>query len=170
MKNEAIKVLQKKKKHVLESWIKLQLSDEGLREDLMTNEELRVQSEELLDTLVNSLKDESIDNPRHADFDGVGDILSSISISRAKQGYSPRETGHYVFSLKDAMLNVLQTEIKDPQELYIQSLKISKLIDSLGVTTFETFIKGREEVILRQTDEITEKSTPVIRDWDGILA
>jgi rsbT co-antagonist protein RsbR len=170
MKNEAIKVLQKKKKNVLEAWVKFQLSDEGLREDLMTNEELRVQSEELLETLVNSLKDESIDNPRHSDFDGVVDILSSISISRAKQGYSPRETGHFVFSLKDAMLNVLQTEIKDPQELYVQSLKISKLVDSFGVTTFETFIKGREEVILRQTDEITEISTPVIRVWDGILA
>ncbi|WP_238533792.1 STAS domain-containing protein [Pedobacter agri] len=35
---------------------------------------------------------------------------------------------------------------------------------------FETFIKGREEVILRQTDEIAEISTPVIRVWDGILA
>ena len=57
-----------------------------------------------------------------------------------------------------------------PQELFLQSLKVSKLIDSFGVTTFETFIKGREEVILRQTDEIAEISTPVIRVWDGILA
>ena len=40
----------------------------------------------------------------------------------------------------------------------------------MGVVTFETFIKGREEVILRQTDEITEISTPVIRVWDGILS
>lgn len=36
--------------------------------------------------------------------------------------------------------------------------------------TFEAFIKGREDVILRQTDEISEISTPVIRVWDGILA
>ncbi len=49
-------------------------------------------------------------------------------------------------------------------------MQISKLIDSFGITTFETFIKGREEVILRQTDEITEISTPVIQVWDGILA
>jgi rsbT co-antagonist protein RsbR len=44
------------------------------------------------------------------------------------------------------------------------------LIDNFGIVTFETFIKGREEVILRQTDEITEISTPVIRVWDGVLA
>lgn len=170
MKNEAIKVLQKKKKTVLETWMKFQLADEGLREDLMTNEDLRVQSEDLLNGFINNLKDENIDDPRNSDFENVIDILTGISISRAKQGYSPRETGTYVFSLKDAMLNVLQTEIKDPQELYMQSLKISKIIDSFGVSTFETFIKGREEVILRQTDEITEISTPVIRVWDGILA
>jgi rsbT co-antagonist protein RsbR len=170
MKNEAIKVLQKKKKSVLEAWMKFQLTDESLREDLMINEDLRVQSEELVNTFINNLKDENIDDPKNPDFEAVTDILTSISISRAKQGYSPRETGTYVFSLKDALLSTLQTEIKDPQELYMQSLKISKIVDSFGVSTFETFIKGREEVILRQTDEITEISTPVIRVWDGILA
>lgn len=170
MKNEAIKVLQKKKKSVLETWMKYQLADEGLREDLMSNEDLRVQSEELLNSFINTLKDENIDDPKNSEFEAVVDILTGISISRAKQGYSPRETGLFVFSLKDALLNALQTEIKDPQELYVQSLKISKIIDSFGVSTFETFIKGREEVILRQTDEITEISTPVIRVWDGIVA
>jgi rsbT co-antagonist protein RsbR len=43
-------------------------------------------------------------------------------------------------------------------------------MDNFTVLTFETFIKGREEVILRQTDEITDISTPVIKVWDGILA
>lgn len=170
MKNEAIKVFQKKKKNIQETWMKFQLNDESLREDLMTNEDLRRQSDELLTTFIETLDDSSIDDPRSAHFDAVVDILSAISISRARQGYSPRETGTYVFSLKDALLHTLQQEIKDPQELYQQSLKISKLIDSFGVTTFETFIKGREEVILRQTDEIAEISTPVIRVWDGIVA
>jgi rsbT co-antagonist protein RsbR len=97
-------------------------------------------------------------------------VLATISISRAKQGYTPRETGIYVFSLKDALINMLQQEIKDPIELLDQTLKVGKFIDGLGVRTFETFIKGREDVILRQTSEITEISTPVIRVWTGILA
>lgn len=170
MKNEAIKVFQKKKKTILETWMKIQMTDDALREDLMSNDDLRSQSEDLLDAFINNLKDDNIDNPKSTDFDAAVDILSAVSISRAKQGYSPRETGLYVFSLKEALLNVLQQEIKDPQELYDQSMKIIRIIDSFGVTTFETFIKGREEVILRQTDEITEISTPVIRVWDGILA
>lgn len=170
MKNEAIKVLQKKKKSILESWMKFQLDDESLREDLLSNEELRAQSEELLNAFVDNLTDSNIQNPRSGDFEAVKDILRAISLSRARQGFTPRETGNFVFSLKDALLDTLQHEIKDPQELYLQTIKISKLIDSFGVDTFEIFIKTREEVILRQTDEITEISTPVIQVWEGILA
>jgi rsbT co-antagonist protein RsbR len=170
MKNEAVKILQRKRKQILENWMKFQLSDESLREDLISNEELRGQSEELINALIDNLKDENIDDPKSFDFDPITDILSGISISRAKQGFSPRETGIYIFSLKDSLISILQQEIKDPQELFLQTLKVGKIIDSFGVSTFETFIKGREEVILRQTDEITDISTPVIRVWDGILA
>jgi len=170
MKNEAIKIFQKKKKSIFESWMKFQLQDESLREDIMTNEELRKQSEELLDSIVSSLTDQSLDDPTVEALDPVREILTGISISRARQGYSPRETGVYVFTLKDAFSTALQQELKDPTELYVQNQKINKFLDSLGITTFETFIKGREEVILRQTDEIAEISTPVIRVWDGILA
>lgn len=170
MKNEAIKIFQRKKKSILETWIKFQLQDDALREDLMSNEDLRVQSDELLNTIVNSLSDESLLNPSSPDLDPINEVLGTISMSRARQGYTPRETGNYVFSLKEAMVTVLQQEIKDPVELFDQTLKINKFIDGLGVRTFETFIKGREDVIFRQTSEITEISTPVIRVWEGILA
>lgn len=170
MKNEAVKIFQKKKSTILEKWMKLQLADESLREDLMSNEDLRVQSEELLNAIIDSFTDANIENTQSSDFETVNEILSSISISRAKQGYSPRETGLYIFSLKEALLSVLSEEMKDPTALYKQSFLVNKIVDSFSVNTFETFIKGREEVILRQTDEITEISTPVIRVWDGILA
>jgi len=170
MKNEAIKIFQKKRNQILETWMTLQLQEEGLRDDLMSNDDLRVQSEELLNTFIDSLADSNLEKIQSEEFSGVYDILSSISISRAKQGFSPRETGIYIFSLKGALLKTLQDEIRDTETLYRQSMFISQLIDSFGITTFETFIKGREEVILRQTDEITEISTPVIRVWDGILA
>lgn len=147
-----------------------QLADQGLREDLMSNEDLRAQSEELVSVFIDSLNDETISDGRPAAFEKVLDILSGISISRAKQGYSPRETGIFVLSLKDALQQVLRDEIKDASVLYDQSQKISRIVDSFSIETFETFIKGREEVILRQTGEISEISTPVIRVWDNIVA
>jgi rsbT co-antagonist protein RsbR len=171
MKYDASKILQRKKKFILEEWMKNQLADESLREDLMSNDELREQSDELLDSLLKAISEDNISNGSSPDFEPVVEILSGISITRARQGFTPKETGLYVLSLKEALLKTLQTEIKDsPETLYDASMKINKLIDSFSMTTFETFIKGREEVILRQTDEITEISTPVIRVWDGILA
>lgn len=171
MKIDISKVFLKKKKQILEQWMKNQLADENLREDLMSNEELRIESEELLEALVRSLNDSNLADAQSADFENVVEILSGISISRARQGFSPRETGAYIFSLKEALLQIIQEELKsDPAQLASIMLKLNKLIDSFSITTFETFIKGREEVILRQTDEITEISTPVIRLWDGILA
>lgn len=171
MKTDISKLLQKKRKQILEDWMTAQLADAGLREDLMSNEELREQSNELLDALLKAVTDKNMADVQSDDFETVYEVLSGISISRARQGFSPRETGIYVFSLKDALLKTLTTDLEDdPRSLLDATLKMNKLMDSLGVVTFETFIKGREEVILRQTNEITEISTPVIRVWDGILA
>jgi len=161
----------KRKKQILEDWMNLQLADASLREDLMSNEELREQSSELIDALLKAINDKNISAIDSSDFETVYEILSGISISRARQGFSPRETGIYIFSLKEALLKNLQYEYpNDPKAMVEILLKVNKLMDNLGVITFETFIKGREEIILRQTDEISEISTPVIQVWDGILA
>lgn len=164
-------LLQKKKKNILEYWMKNQLADEGLREDLISNDELRSQSEELINALVTNLNADNFNDLNSDKWDEVIEILGGISITRARQGFSPRETGNFVFTLKEALLTVLQEESKgDLKTLFEESLKINRLMDHLSIVTFETFIKGREEVIIRQTDEISEISTPVIRVWDGILA
>lgn len=171
MKIDIAKGLQKRKKQILEDWMNMQLADEGLREDLMSNEELREQSNELLEALLKAINDRNLSDVESSEFEPVYEILSGVSISRARQGFSPRETGIYVFSLKDALLKSMQEDLKDDPKAFVEALiKVNKLMDNLGVITFETYIKGREEVILRQTDEITEISTPVIRVWEGILA
>lgn len=162
--------LQKRKTQIIELWMKLQLENASLREDLISNEDLRTQSEELVAALLKVIGDPNLNDTESQDFDTVNEILSEISISRARQGFTPRETGVFVFSLKDALLQTLQQEITDTAQLFKESLRVSKLIDSLGILTFETYLKGREEVIFRQTDEINEISTPVIRVWDGIVA
>ena len=152
MKSDISKLLLRKKKLIAESWINAQLEDATLREDLLSNEELREQSNELLDVLLKVITDKNMMEIDSPDFEPVNEILSGISISRARQGFSPKETGIYIFSLKDALFKTLQSELKDdPQSLIDALVKINKMMDSLGIITFETFIKGREEVILRQT-------------------
>jgi rsbT co-antagonist protein RsbR len=171
MKQEISKLLQKKKKNILEDWMHLQSTDAGLREDLMSNDELREQSVEMLEALLQGFSEKDNTDLHSEAFATVQEILSGISISRARQGFSPRETGVFVFSLKEAIIKTIVTELSHDQPTLIAAMTdVSKLLDNLGIATFETFIKGREEVILRQTDEIAEISTPVIQVWDGILA
>ncbi|HZH01896.1 MAG TPA: RsbRD N-terminal domain-containing protein, partial [Flavisolibacter sp.] len=171
MSIDVAKLLQKKKKQIMEDWMTNQLSDAGLRDDLMSNEDLREQSDELLDTFLKVLTEKNLGDAESSDFEPVLEILAGISMSRARQGFSPRETGVYVFSLKEALIRALQTELKeDTASLLDAVVRMNRLMDAMSLATFETFIKGREEIILRQTDEIAEISTPVIRVWDGILA
>jgi rsbT co-antagonist protein RsbR len=170
MKHDVAKLLRKKQKQIIDRWMQNQLSEAGLREDLISNEDLRGQSGELVAAVLKNLSNENAD-VESEQYEEVYEILGGISISRARQGFSPRETGSYIYSLKEAMLQIVQQELKDePADLYDASMHISRLVDSFSIVTFETFIKGREEVILRQTSEITEISTPVIRIWDNILA
>ncbi len=171
MSDSIVGMLRQKKKQILTLWMKNQLAGGELRDDLMSNEDLRAQSEELLETLVNVLNEDNLSTPDSATLSPLLDLLTDISMSRARQGFTPRETGNYIFSLKDALNEVLQYEYKnDMQRLFTETLRISKFIDNLGIITFETFNQGREEVIMRQTDELTEVSTPVVQLWDGILA
>ncbi len=58
----------------------------------------------------------------------------------------------------------------DPMLLIKETESASALFDQLGLFTVENYQKAREQVILRQQQELLELSTPVVVLWDGILA
>jgi rsbT co-antagonist protein RsbR len=99
------------------------------------------------------------------------EFLINVSRSRAAQGFSPVETSTFVFSLKQPLFNALNRDKKlSPADVAKLIWAVTRVLDELGLLTFETFQKAREEVIMRQQREITELSTPVVRLWEGILA
>lgn len=168
---QTAQLLKKKKKNILESWMNHQLADETLREDLISNDDLRRQSEELLDGILSAIEKGNFEDIYASEYEQVNDILSDISVTRARQGFTPREVTLFVLGLKQAMTEALIKEhTNQPELLFNEIMMVNKLLDNLSIFTFETYLRGREEVILRQTDEINEISTPVIRVWDGILA
>jgi rsbT co-antagonist protein RsbR len=170
LKPKTVTFLKKHKKQLLETWMHNQLADSTLRDDLITNAELGTQSEELLSILLQALSNDDLDLASGT-FQPVVDILQDLSITRARQGFSPRETSLYVLGLKQAFSTILEKGLlEDPLSLYHDSAVLNNLLDNMSIMTMETFLKGREEVIIRQTDEISEISTPVIRVWEGILA
>ena len=170
MEPQTAAFLKQNKKQLLEAWLQNQLTDNTLRDDLTSPKDLAAQSEDLLTALLKTLATGALDLESEQ-FQPVIDLVSDLSITRARQGFTPRETSLFVLSLKKAFYQLLEQELQhNPKLLYQESVEMNNLLDSLSIVTMETFIKGREEVILRQTDEISEISTPVIRVWEGILA
>jgi len=167
MSGQGISILKDKKDEIQERWSKKQ-SGFNVFDSFGNNEES--ESQDFVDSFLASLTQENLNDVASAQFDKVNEVLEGISISRAKRGFSPRENAHYLFSFKEILLEILAEEISDPAYLYEFSSQISNIVDNMAILTFEAFIKGREDVISRQTDEITEISTPVIRVWDGIVA
>jgi rsbT co-antagonist protein RsbR len=98
-------------------------------------------------------------------------FLGDLSRSRATQGFSPTETATFVFSLKQPLFDRLRSEVgSDAQTLVEEVCTATEVLDKLGLYTTEMYQKGREQVILRQQQEMLELSTPVTRLWDGVLA
>jgi len=75
-----------------------------------------------------------------------------------------------VFSLKQPLFSRLRAEIREPEALADELWTASVLLDKLGLYTTEVSQKSREEVILRQQQDMLELSTPVVELWDGVLA
>jgi rsbT co-antagonist protein RsbR len=164
-------LLEGRESHILDQWIKAQLAGPLSRRGMIPDSEMRDQSREFLGLLRHAVGIGSLDSMEGAAWQGVRDGLADISRSRSTQGFSASETATFVFSLKQPVFNALRDEYgADAAGLVDEIWKTNALLDKLGLYTTEVFQKSREEIILRQQEEMLELSTPVVKLWDGILA
>jgi rsbT co-antagonist protein RsbR len=155
---------------IVPEWIELQKKAGTLQTGRITEAELTSQSTEFLHLLRSGLVSGGVEIASVA-YNPARDFLGNISRSRALQGFSPTETATFVFSLKQPIFNTLNRDKSiSPTDLAKITWVVTLLLDELGLFTFESFQKSREEVIRRQQREITELSTPVVKLWEGILA
>ena len=157
-------------KEILPEWLELQKKAGSTHTGRITEAELANQSAEFLHLLRDGLAQGGAEVASAA-YAPARDFLGNLSRSRALQGFSPSETASFIFSLKQPLFNTLNRDRKlAPAELARATWALTALLDQLGLLTFETFQKSREEVIGLQQREIAELSTPVVKLWDGILA
>ncbi|MBP2479518.1 rsbT co-antagonist protein RsbR [Crossiella equi] len=95
-------------------------------------------------------------------------FLEEYSRGRVRQGFTPTETATSVFSLKQVVFELTGTE-EDPA-LFRQVTAFSTLLDALGLWTFETYARAREDIITEQSAQLLELTTPVVKVWEGVLA
>lgn len=142
-----------------------------VRSNAGAREQLRSHTQQFLQALANATRGGELDNIDHRSWDEVRDLLAEISSSRAKSGSTPSETASFVFSLKQPLFVRLgQVFEGEAGALAASSWTISTLLDKLGLYTIEVFQKTKDQIIVRQQQELLELSTPVVKLWNGILA
>ena len=172
-KDNAARISQLIQEHEAEigsQWID-QLEALTVRGTSSSKEQLRNHCQQFLSAFAAATRSGELENMEHRSWDEVRDLLSEISSSRAKSGSTPAETATFVFSLKQPLFAQLTAGFADDaQALAAASWSVSALLDKLGLYTIEVFQRARDQIIVRQQQELLELSTPVVKLWNGILA
>jgi rsbT co-antagonist protein RsbR len=157
-------MLREQRSEIVPRWVN---AVAGSARGRITPAELQRELEPIFDQLVLALESQSFDI-RTEPYNEVRALLGEVSGSRARLGFSPSETAASVFALKQIALDVTRTDqsADETAELF----RLSKVLDDLGLFTFESYAETRERIITAQAEELLELSTPVVKLWDGIVA
>jgi rsbT co-antagonist protein RsbR len=134
-------------------------------------DQLRNHTHQFLPAFINATRAGELGNIEHRSWDEVRDLLAEISATRARAGSNPSDTATFIFSLKQPLFARLSEGFPGESDARADaSWTISTLLDKLGLYTIEVFQKTRDQIIVRQQQELLELSTPVVKLWHGILA
>lgn len=147
-----------------------QLAGAGSHSGRLSEAEVREQSRGLLAALMDASQKGAVDDLSGQAWAPLRNLLSEISQSRARAGFTPIETARFVFSLKQSLFATMRRELADDPKLAEETWSVSLLLDNLGLMTVETSLKAREDMVARQQTELLELSTPVVKLWKGIVA
>jgi rsbT co-antagonist protein RsbR len=169
MTTSIAKILLNQRNEILRDWVLQQLAAENLRADLISETELRTDSEHFLKLLCDAVESGNFSDILSPEYKPLLEMLEAFSRSRGLQGFTPSETATFVFSFKQPLFTALRTG-ETPTGLVENLLAADLLLDNLGLYTTEVYQRSREEVIRHQQEEMLELSTPVVQLWEGILA
>ena len=165
-----VELLEKSHEAVLADWITAQLSSESMRRDLIKEDELRTQSAEFLRRFDRAVAGGEMTNIKSVAWESALEVLNELSHDRSRMGFSPSETANFVLSLKEPLAARLRQSGGNPEETFEETWAVSSLLDKLALHTTEIYQQSREELIVRQQEDMLELSTPVVKIWDGVVA
>ncbi len=149
---------------LIEKWVKAAAPTVRGR---LTETELEREVRDVFAALRPVLTDDGSDLGKD-EYTEVKALLQDFSRARARQGFTPSETAIVVFALKRTVFELTEQDA-DPQ-LFRQVMAFSTLLDALGLWTFESYTRSREEIIKEQSEQLLELTTPVVKLWEGVLA
>ena len=169
--SKLVNVLQTDRSALLEEWIGEQISGSSFRGDLISEAELRKDSDRFLQLLAGAVRAGNTTNLQSSEFKPLIEMLDELSRSRSRRGFSPSETATFVFSFKQPIFAAIRRAAGGDLNAAVEETWVATtLLDQLGLYTTESHQKSREEVIRRQQEDMLELSTPVVQLWEGVVA
>jgi len=168
--SDLAEIISQNEDRIRAEWIR-SMSNTLQRADLISKAELDEQCRDILRAIVAGVKTSGPTEISSSGWATGRELLSEISASRARQGFSPVEVATFVLSLKQPLFAAIREKFVSSQEKLFDTIwSATELLDRLALVTTEAYMATREELILRQQQELLELSTPVVKLWDGILA
>ena len=163
-------IISRNEDQIRTEWIR-DMNKSVQRADLISKTELGEQSGALLKALVAGVRSSDAANIKSEGWTPAREFLEDISVSRARQGFSPTEIATFVLSLKQPLFAAIRRDMANSPDKQFETVwAATELLDGLALLTSEASIVAREELITRQQQELLELSTPVVKLWEGVLA
>jgi rsbT co-antagonist protein RsbR len=170
VQTDVAELLNRHESDLLTEWMQEQLAAVRLASPAEESS-LRDQSREFLSLLRGAVSSWSASDVKGPEWDELKRLLEEIARTRAQRGFLPSQTAMFVLSLKRPIFTRARVAFgSDADQLAQVIWTVTLLLDQLGLYTTEVHQKGREELIVRQQQEMLELSTPVVQLWDGVLA
>jgi rsbT co-antagonist protein RsbR len=168
-------IISENKEDVLVSWKKMLLKYGGQTRKLMTIVEFDKEAKAFLTEFVNAIQSKKYGDITLLEFEGLLGFLRKFSREGAKQGVLPSDIATFVFCLKYVLTDLMQNYFKDSKELNNEITAVYRLLDSLGLYTFDTYSKTRENLITQQKRAISllqeaRASRMLLKVDEGIVA
>jgi rsbT co-antagonist protein RsbR len=106
MTTSIAKTLLNKRNEILQEWMRQQLSAKNLRADLVSETELRADSDRFLNVLSDAAQSGNVSDILAPEYKPVLEMLERFSSTRGLQGFTPSETATFVFSFKQPLLRL----------------------------------------------------------------
>lgn len=154
--SELLKAIQQNRKSIIKEWLD-SIRAASRRRDLIDDRELEVQTSEVMEAIVGAPTGTTLEDLSAPGWQPLKDLLGSLSVSRAALGFTPSETALFVLSLKPALFTVVRGQAgSSADQLFVGVRTVDDFVDRIALHTTDSFIAGRNQVIVRQQEEMLE--------------
>src|SRR5215813_1674314 len=168
--SNVLNLIQENREPISQEWLQ-GIREVSRRRGLIDERELETQTTEVLNAITDVPSESKVSDLDAPVWRPLKDLLGNLSASRAVQGFTPSETALFVLSLKAPLFALIRKHWGNKaDQLFAEITVANEFIDKLALHTTDSYIHGRDQVIIRQQEEMLELSTPVVTLWEGIVA